>query len=82
MDDGRRDRDPGCCYCDDCRGDRRRDPSVTHDPRKPPDMTDAACDARFDGLVAFVDGFVRQYFDDRARRRAWGLDPDPEPVAV
>ena len=45
-----------------------------------PDMTDAACDARFDGFIAFVDGFVGQYFDDRARRRAWGLDPDPEPI--
>jgi hypothetical protein len=75
-------RDPACCYCDDCRGDGRRDPTVTHDPSKPPDTSDEACDARFEGLVGFLDGFVRQYFDDVARRRAWGLPDDPEPVAV
>ena len=71
--------DPDCCYCDDCRGDGRRDPGVVHDPSKPPDTSEAACDARFDGLVAFLDDFVRPYVDDRARRRAWGLG-DPEPV--
>jgi hypothetical protein len=75
-------RDPACCYCDDCRGDGRRDPTVTHDPSKPPDTSDEACDARYAGLVAHLEGFVRPYFEDRARRRAWGLDPDPKPVAA
>jgi hypothetical protein len=82
MDDWRLNRDPACCYCDDCRGDGHRDPTVAHDPSKPTDTSDAACDRRFDGLVAFLEGFVGPYFEDQARRRAWGLAPVPEPIPV
>ena len=74
MDDWTGDRSR-YCYCDDCRGDGRRDPSVGHDPSKPPDTSPAACDARYTRLVAFLEGTVRPML----AARAWGAD-DPEPA--
>jgi hypothetical protein len=70
----------GCCYCDECRGDGLFVSGLAHDPTKPPDDSDAACDRRFDGLVAHLEA-MRPYFAAKARAEAWGVDPS-EPVAA